>query len=69
MPSIVLDTVVQKYVGIGIGLATLITENLLSHPFVVLRRQCQVNFSTNYSDKTVLIEKKILLLRLCIVKS
>uniref|UniRef100_A0A069DT22 Putative solute carrier family 25 member 46 n=1 Tax=Panstrongylus megistus TaxID=65343 RepID=A0A069DT22_9HEMI len=40
------DTVIQKYVGIGIGLATLITENLLSHPFVVLRRQCQVNHNS-----------------------
>ncbi|BES87855.1 Solute carrier family 25 member [Nesidiocoris tenuis] len=37
------DDAVQRYVGIGVGLATLITENLLSHPCVVLRRQCQVN--------------------------
>ncbi|XP_011339281.1 solute carrier family 25 member 46 isoform X2 [Ooceraea biroi] len=34
---------VTKYVGIGCGLAGLITEHLLIHPFVVLRRQCQVN--------------------------
>ncbi|KAK9506640.1 hypothetical protein O3M35_008535 [Rhynocoris fuscipes] len=40
------DSVIQKYVGIGIGLATLLTENLLSHPFVVIRRQCQVNHSS-----------------------
>lgn len=29
--------------GIGCGLVSLITENLLIHPFIVLRRQCQVN--------------------------
>lgn len=40
------DATIQKYVGIGVGLATLITENLLSHPFVVLRRQCQVNHNS-----------------------
>ncbi|KAJ9598718.1 hypothetical protein L9F63_010604 [Diploptera punctata] len=40
---------VTKYIGIGVGLASLITENLLSHPFVVLRRQCQVhNASSRY---------------------
>lgn len=37
------DIAVTKYVGLGCGLASLITENLLIHPFVVLRRQCQVN--------------------------
>lgn len=37
------DIVVKKYVGLGCALASLITENLLIHPFVVLRRQCQVN--------------------------
>ncbi|XP_015606647.1 solute carrier family 25 member 46 [Cephus cinctus] len=37
------DTTVKKYVGLGCGLASLITENLLIHPFIVLRRQCQVN--------------------------
>nr|CAD7444057.1 unnamed protein product [Timema bartmani] len=40
---------VKKYVGVGVGIASLITENLLSHPFVVLRRQCQIqNNSTRY---------------------
>ncbi|PSN54025.1 hypothetical protein C0J52_14572 [Blattella germanica] len=34
---------ITKYIGVGVGLASLITENLLSHPFVVLRRQCQVH--------------------------
>lgn len=37
------DLIVKKYVGLGCGLASIITENLLIHPFVVLRRQCQVN--------------------------
>lgn len=41
------DIQVKKYVGLGCGLASLITENLLIHPFVVLRRQCQVNPSSN----------------------
>lgn len=41
--SLRLDLTVKKYVGLGCGLASLITENLLIHPFVVLRRQCQVN--------------------------
>jgi hypothetical protein len=38
------ELAVKKYVGIGVGWASLITEHLLSHPFVVLRRQCQVSF-------------------------
>ncbi|KAL7305454.1 hypothetical protein TKK_0002195 [Trichogramma kaykai] len=37
------DEVVKHYIGRGCGLASLITENLLIHPFLVLRRQCQVN--------------------------
>lgn len=37
------DVAVKKYVGLGCGLASLITENLLIHPFIVIRRQCQVN--------------------------
>ncbi|XP_055374819.1 mitochondrial outer membrane protein SLC25A46 isoform X2 [Condylostylus longicornis] len=40
---------VRKYLGSSVGLVSLITENLLSHPFVVLRRQCQVHHnSTRY---------------------
>ncbi|XP_020299451.1 solute carrier family 25 member 46-like [Pseudomyrmex gracilis] len=43
------DITVSKYVGLGCGLASLITGNLLIHPFIVLRRQCQVNpSSTKY---------------------
>ncbi|XP_014478684.1 PREDICTED: solute carrier family 25 member 46-like [Dinoponera quadriceps] len=46
---VVEDDAVKKYIGLGCGLVSLITENLLIHPFVVLRRQCQVNpGSTKY---------------------
>ncbi|XP_077298606.1 mitochondrial outer membrane protein SLC25A46-like isoform X2 [Arctopsyche grandis] len=39
----------KRYMGNGLGLASLLVENLLSHPFVVLRRQCQVhNTSKKY---------------------
>lgn len=34
----------NAYVTTAISVASLITENLLSHPFIVLRRQCQVSF-------------------------
>lgn len=37
----------RKYLGVSVGLVSLITENLLSHPFVVLRRQCQVHNNSN----------------------
>lgn len=37
------EAIINKYVGIGVSWVSLITENLLSHPFIVLRRQCQVN--------------------------
>lgn len=37
------EEAVRRYINYGIGIATLIAENLLSHPFVVLRRQCQVH--------------------------
>ncbi|XP_063980431.1 mitochondrial outer membrane protein SLC25A46-like [Diachasmimorpha longicaudata] len=37
------DITIKRSIGIGCGLASLITENLLIHPFIVLRRQCQVN--------------------------
>lgn len=36
----------KKYLGGSVGLVSLITENLLSHPFVVLRRQCQVHHNS-----------------------
>lgn len=37
----------RKYIGVSVGMVSLITENLLSHPFVVLRRQCQVHNSSS----------------------
>ncbi|KAL0271811.1 UNVERIFIED_CONTAM: hypothetical protein PYX00_008795 [Menopon gallinae] len=37
------EAFIRKHVGTSVGVASLITENLLSHPFVVLRRQCQVH--------------------------
>lgn len=37
---------VRKYLGISVGMVSLITENLLSHPFLVLRRQCQVHHTS-----------------------
>lgn len=40
------DISVRKYLGVSVGLVSLIAENLLSHPFVVLRRQCQVHHSS-----------------------
>jgi len=33
----------EQLAGIGLGVGNLLAENLLSHPCVVLRRQCQVN--------------------------
>lgn len=35
-----------EYIGTSIRIASLIAENILSHPFVVLRRQCQVHHSS-----------------------
>ncbi|XP_053730039.1 mitochondrial outer membrane protein SLC25A46 [Synchiropus splendidus] len=34
----------NKFVGFGIGLVSLFTENVLAHPYIVFRRQCQVNY-------------------------
>ncbi|KAM9330937.1 mitochondrial outer membrane protein SLC25A46 [Gastrophryne carolinensis] len=39
----------NRFAGFGIGLASLFTENVLAHPCIVLRRQCQVNYhACNY---------------------
>ncbi|XP_063820180.1 mitochondrial outer membrane protein SLC25A46 [Pseudophryne corroboree] len=37
----------NRFAGFGIGLASLFTENVLAHPCIVLRRQCQVNYHAN----------------------
>ncbi|XP_016929913.3 mitochondrial outer membrane protein SLC25A46 [Drosophila suzukii] len=36
------DTSLRKYLGVGVHWVSLLTENVLSHPFLVLRWQCQV---------------------------
>ncbi|XP_013406865.1 solute carrier family 25 member 46 [Lingula anatina] len=39
----------QRFAGLGVGLASVLAENVLSHPCIVLRRQCQVHHqSMNY---------------------
>ncbi|XP_066155341.1 mitochondrial outer membrane protein SLC25A46-like [Euwallacea fornicatus] len=40
------DVTVKRYIGSGVAFVSVITENLLSHPFLVLRRQCQVNHTS-----------------------
>ncbi|KRT86134.1 mitochondrial carrier protein [Oryctes borbonicus] len=40
------DAILKKYVGTGVQVVSLIAENLLCHPFVVLRRQCQVHYNS-----------------------
>ncbi|XP_045538742.1 solute carrier family 25 member 46-like [Papilio machaon] len=46
-PPLVMDDIPEEenntFVTTAISVASLVTENLLSHPFIVLRRQCQVN--------------------------
>ena len=37
------DGETDKYAGMGIGVTGLLAENLACHPFMILRRQCQVN--------------------------
>ncbi|XP_048382904.1 mitochondrial outer membrane protein SLC25A46 [Stegostoma tigrinum] len=34
----------NRFAGFGVGLASLFTENVLAHPCIVFRRQCQVNY-------------------------
>jgi solute carrier family 25 protein 46 len=41
--ALFINYVVEHYIARGYGLVSLITENLLIHPFIVLRRQCRVN--------------------------
>ncbi|KAI0222077.1 Solute carrier family 25 member 46 [Lamellibrachia satsuma] len=33
----------HRFAGLGIGLASVVSEHVLSHPMIVLRRQCQVH--------------------------
>lgn len=39
----------SRYLSVSVSLVSLITENLLSHPFIVLRRQCQVHHNSKSS--------------------
>lgn len=40
------DVSMSRYLSVSVSLVSLITENLLSHPFIVLRRQCQVHHNS-----------------------
>ncbi|XP_054445957.1 mitochondrial outer membrane protein SLC25A46 isoform X2 [Pteronotus mesoamericanus] len=42
----------SRFAGFGIGLASLFTENVLAHPCIVLRRQCQVNYHAQHYHLT-----------------
>jgi len=42
----------DKYAGLGIGVANLLAENLACHPFIILRRQCQVNVESARAHTT-----------------
>ncbi|XP_053474378.1 mitochondrial outer membrane protein SLC25A46 isoform X2 [Ictalurus furcatus] len=44
MEIAVLTDQLNRFAGFGIGLASLFTENVLAHPCIVFRRQCQVNY-------------------------
>jgi len=37
----------EKYAGFGIGITGLLAENIISHPFIILRRQCQVHVESS----------------------
>nr|XP_053642571.1 mitochondrial outer membrane protein SLC25A46-like isoform X2 [Cherax quadricarinatus] len=40
------DIQMEKYGELSINIVSLCSENLLSHPFIVVRRQCQVNVNS-----------------------
>ncbi|XP_036867821.2 mitochondrial outer membrane protein SLC25A46 isoform X1 [Manis javanica] len=50
--SYVLREQLNRFAGFGIGLASLFTENVLAHPCIVLRRQCQVNYHARHYHLT-----------------
>ncbi|XP_029025346.1 mitochondrial outer membrane protein SLC25A46 isoform X2 [Betta splendens] len=43
-PSVPPGEQLSRFAGFGIGLVSLFTENVLAHPCIVFRRQCQVNY-------------------------
>ncbi|XP_074650437.1 mitochondrial outer membrane protein SLC25A46-like [Tubulanus polymorphus] len=42
----------QRFAGLGIGLSSVFAENLLSHPCITLRRQCQVHHDSEWYHLT-----------------
>jgi len=46
------DGETDKYAGMGIGVTGLLAENLACHPFMILRRQCQVNVESRRHHTT-----------------
>lgn len=43
---------VHRFVGLGVGLASVAAEHVLSHPCIVLRRQCQVHHDSTWYHLT-----------------
>ncbi|KAL5004222.1 hypothetical protein ScPMuIL_017678 [Solemya velum] len=43
---------VQRFAGWSIGISSILGEQILSHPCIVLRRQCQVHFNAESSHLT-----------------
>ncbi|XP_043067184.1 mitochondrial outer membrane protein SLC25A46-like isoform X2 [Drosophila bipectinata] len=57
----VLEITLRNYLAVGVQWVSLVTENLLSHPFIVLRRQCQVfNTSNRYHIHPITLLPSIL---------
>jgi hypothetical protein len=42
------DVSLRRYLSVSVSLISLITENIISHPFVVLRRQSQVHHNSRH---------------------
>lgn len=40
------EVTIRRYLGVSVQLVSLIAENLLAHPFIILRRQCQVHHNS-----------------------
>lgn len=44
--NLIVDIILKRRIGSGVAFVSLVAENLLSHPFQVLRRQCQVHHTS-----------------------
>lgn len=53
-PSVDEDPLSDHYAGLGIGAAGLLAQHIASHPFTVLRRQCQVSSDSFRRHRTPL---------------